>query len=106
MPKFLRRLFGKPPQYSIYVDLSTKGKYSARLIEAADSGLFKGSPRTQVMLPASVRFKSFDEAAATMIERLDALCVDGSGECRCYREAKGDGGGTVVYEFANPSRSA
>ena len=41
---FFKRLFASPPQFAIYVDRSSKGNYSARIVQAFDPEIGRGKP--------------------------------------------------------------
>lgn len=72
---FIKRLFGfgDAPLFAIYVDLSSKGNYSARVIRANDAEIGRGKPGSLWVRPVHKRFNTAAPAVMDAIRQLQAM---------------------------------
>ena len=72
---FFKRLFASPPQFAIYIDRSTKGNYSARIVQAFDPEIGRGKPGSIWVRPVRSRFKTPFDAIKDAISQLQLMGV-------------------------------
>ena len=101
---FFRNLFLDDPKFAIYVDLSTKGNYSARLVSAFDDRIMDAKPKGVFLLPVQPRHDTPEDAVKAMRDRLHEVGLHHQAHLAdCWVEYKGYGG-VSVKKLKNPLR--
>ena len=73
---FFKRLFASPPQFAIYIDRSTKGNFSARIVRAFDPEIGRGKPSCLWIRPIQHRFSTASPAVMDAIRQLQLMGAD------------------------------
>ena len=77
----------RKPLLAIYLDRSSEGRYSGRLIHSTDDGILKGKPFSYFLQPVGRDYATPRYARNMVCHSLSALGIDGR-DADCYYETE------------------